>query len=412
MDLSGDIVLITDSYPPDFGGVARHVHTLSRYLSREGYRVTVLTPSTDTKPSTDPETVTVSRDLDFKKKKHSLEWPYLVIRNSDSLKNRIERLSEEYDTIHYHGTNTLYMNDIKQSTPITLTLHGIFPACIFFQEIDEWCMKKPSPTRCSLCVAGVRNRYYPLLPGMIPYAHYYYSRMKKSMKKLKRIISVSDYVKHVVDDAYALTNIKTIYNFIDYENDIKYNLEKEEEKKEDLINDEKINLLYSGGLKYSKGITTLLESYESIKQDMGINLIISGVGPYQTQVRELSIKDPKIKYLGFLSRSTQIKVLDSVDLFIAPSIYPDACPTSIIEAMSLGKPVIATNVGGIPELVKEGETGHLIEPNDANELTSKIKLVIEKGPESYADHCISQAKKFDIKAVGPEIMKLYDDLKE
>ena len=78
--------------------------------------------------------------------------------------------------------------------------------------------------------------------------------------------------------------------------------------------------------------------------------------------------------LGY--REDIARILHDLDIFILPSIQPDPLPTTIIEAMSSGKPVIATNHGGAPEMLKEGETGFLIPWNNAVEAASKIDALI------------------------------------
>ena len=405
------VLLISDSFPPDFGGVARHVYTLSQFLAEKNYDVTVITPSIKIEKNeiVTPENIDVKRNLKFLRKTNPLQWPYILIHNSNVLRRTINELGSDFDYIHYHGSNTLFLNNINIQRPFTLTLHGIFPACIFFQEIDTWCRKNPSTIRCSLCVAGIRKKYYPLLPGMILYSSYYYSNMNKSMRTLKKIISVSDYVKNIVESAFNLNNIITLYNFIDIKNDIKFNLNKEGEKIK-IKNKEEKTILYSGGLKYSKGIDTLLESYKLLNNDGSIKLVVSGIGPYEEKIKKHMLKDKNVIYLGYLSRSDQMKVLNETDVFLAPSIYPDACPTSILEAMALGIPVIATKVGGIPELMDDGKTGYLVDPNDPQQIREKILTVFSKGPNYYYQHCIERAESFDNNAIGPKIVELYKSL--
>lgn len=65
------------------------------------------------------------------------------------------------------------------------------------------------------------------------------------------------------------------------------------------------------------------------------------------------------------------------DLALAPSIYPDPCPLAVIEALSVGTPVLASNVGGIPELIDDGETGLLLPPNNVDALASAIVSLID-----------------------------------
>ena len=61
---------------------------------------------------------------------------------------------------------------------------------------------------------------------------------------------------------------------------------------------------------------------------------------------------------------------------IVPSIWPDPCPTVAMEAMAVGKPVIASRIGGLPEIVTDGETGILVEPGDSDALRTAIETLV------------------------------------
>lgn len=76
-------------------------------------------------------------------------------------------------------------------------------------------------------------------------------------------------------------------------------------------------------------------------------------------------------------RTDVVNILNALDIFVLPSIQPDPFPTVILEAMSAGKPVIATNHGGAPEMIEDGKSGLLIPVTDAAKAAEKISLLIE-----------------------------------
>ena len=69
--------------------------------------------------------------------------------------------------------------------------------------------------------------------------------------------------------------------------------------------------------------------------------------------------------------------LKEIDIVVVPSVKPDPCPRAVIEAMAFGKPVVASALGGIPELIQHGETGVLVEPGDAVELAGWVLRLID-----------------------------------
>jgi glycosyltransferase involved in cell wall biosynthesis len=253
----------------------------------------------------------------------------------------------------------------------------------------------------------VRNKYALFYPGMILYNRYYLNRMKKSLATIDKILSVSNYVKKIVEKSLNLDNIITKYNFINRE-EILTHIKKFDQPS---IDENKKTILFSGRLHNQKGVPTLIEAFDKIENDdQKIRLLISGIGELENIVKEHSKESEKIDYLGFLPREDQLNHLYQSNVFVAPSTYPDACPTAIIEAMALGIPVVSTNVGGIPELMLNEKTGYLVEPNDPNALGEKIIMALGKDREHWKNACIEQSKKFDIKKIGREIAELYEKM--
>lgn len=98
-------------------------------------------------------------------------------------------------------------------------------------------------------------------------------------------------------------------------------------------------------------------------------------------ISKSGIKD-KISYLGY--RKDIPEILKTLDIFILPSILPDPLPTTILEAMASGKPVIATNHGGAREMVINGETGYLIPHDNPKQAALIIQELIENKEKRIA----------------------------
>jgi len=93
--------------------------------------------------------------------------------------------------------------------------------------------------------------------------------------------------------------------------------------------------------------------------------LVIGEGPEEQRLRELArtlgIGD-RVRFLGRVPHAELPLVLSQCDLFAQPSIGEEAFGISVVEAMACGLPVLASNNGGLPEIVVEGETGHLLPP--------------------------------------------------
>ena len=131
-----------------------------------------------------------------------------------------------------------------------------------------------------------------------------------------------------------------------------------------------------------KGIHFLVRAMHELKGEVDVQLLIVG-GPYfqkdvvymetlKQEAIDLGVEDSVI-FTGFLS-DTRI-VTSLLDIVLVPSIIPEACPRTIIEAMAVGKPVIATPLGGSKELVTP-ETGLLVPPEDASAVAEAITTLV------------------------------------
>lgn len=134
-------------------------------------------------------------------------------------------------------------------------------------------------------------------------------------------------------------------------------------------------LLYVGRLAVEKGVPVLLESLALlIAQGYDFELTLVGDGPdgdfLKTSAQNLGIAD-KVMFAGYANQEEVRSHLQRCDVFLLPS-FAEGVPVSLMEAMACGVPVIATYVGGVAELVEDGETGLVVYPGDPISLKNAI----------------------------------------
>jgi spore coat protein SA len=137
-------------------------------------------------------------------------------------------------------------------------------------------------------------------------------------------------------------------------------------------------LLYVGRLVPDKGVHRLIEAFGAIHaRDPSTRLVITGssfVGDaartaYQRRLARMAAPvAAAIRFTGFVPHAQLKYVYSIADLVLVPSIWQDPCPLVVLEAMAAGACVIATRVGGIPEIVDDGVTGVLVGADDAGAL--------------------------------------------
>jgi glycosyltransferase involved in cell wall biosynthesis len=134
----------------------------------------------------------------------------------------------------------------------------------------------------------------------------------------------------------------------------------------------------TGRVMWKKGLHFLLDAISSLQQRIPrLRVVIIGDGPARTelasQARGLGI-DGRVTFTGHLQEVRPL--LPALDVFALPSLS-EGLPFSVLEAMDAGLPVVAARVGGVPELVADGETGLLVPPADTGALTSALLSLLE-----------------------------------
>lgn len=145
-------------------------------------------------------------------------------------------------------------------------------------------------------------------------------------------------------------------------------------------------ILFVGYLCERKGIEDVLKATSIVKKkhpDILLNVIGAGKSKYLTYLKKLRAHltlDRNVKFLGFKTHNEIAQYHMDSEILVLPSKM-DNSPNVIAEAMVSGLPVIATNVGGIPSMVKDQETGLLVDPNDSQGLAEKIIYLLSNPRE-------------------------------
>ncbi|MDD3139853.1 MAG: glycosyltransferase family 4 protein, partial [Lachnospiraceae bacterium] len=233
---------------------------------------------------------------------------------------------------------------------------------------------------------------------------------RQFLKKSDKMVAVSGYVKKSFVDNFMVDSakIEVIYNGID--------MNQTEKKDNRDKNDTTIELLYMGRLVKVKGIDILLKAMSKvIEMYPEIILRFVGDGPdralFEEQTRQLGLTK-NILFEGFhLDKGTYFR---QADIFIYPSRWQEAFGISIVEAMSYGLVCIASEVGGIPEIIEDGINGYLFEKEDSYRLEKKIEQAIQQieddGKQKIVECAKKTAQKFRIEHTVEQLEILYSSL--
>jgi glycosyltransferase involved in cell wall biosynthesis len=176
----------------------------------------------------------------------------------------------------------------------------------------------------------------------------------------------------------------------------------------------RVRFLFLGRLEKEKGIVELCEAFLwAVNLHLSIRLDIAGWGTLESQLREKYGKYPSINFLGVLAGRAKEEELRNASVIIVPSLVDEVFGLVAIEAFAFGKPVIASNVGGLPELVKPGETGWLVEAGDVQGLAEQIQSVAQMDPSLLAKmsrNCMEYSIEFSLEKILKEYLDAYNQL--
>ncbi|HHY39275.1 MAG TPA: glycosyltransferase [Clostridia bacterium] len=166
-----------------------------------------------------------------------------------------------------------------------------------------------------------------------------------------------------------------------------------------------------GRLSPEKGHSVFVRAAAIIRDRFpSCRFLIVGDGPLKGQLQSLAMDlglEKEIEFLGY--HRDVLPYLQSMDVFALPS-YTEAMPFSLLEAMALGLPVVASEVGGVPEVVKDGENGFLVEPGNEEDLSDKIIRLLES---PHVRQAMGQAgretikSRFNVEIMARRVAELY-----
>jgi glycosyltransferase involved in cell wall biosynthesis len=340
------LCVVTHTFLPHVGGIERVVYEQSRRLLQKQFELMVLTNRIGTEKQYSYDGIRV-QCYDSLSTGFRLGIPY-PIPSVASCKTFLESVKSS-DLIHVHGhpyLSSLIAAKIakRYSKPLVLTQHNTFIEYNnFWDEIEK---------------------LNDLAIG------------REVLKEAEKIIVVSNATKNYVLRLGADSEkIRVLHNGVDVNRFRPLTGVKDEMRKKLGISKDSSVVLTVRRLVYKNGIDTLIESAKiAVKKNPRLFFLAVGKGPdfekVKEKIEELGIQE-NFRLTGFISDEALPFYYNVADFFVLPSKSGEGLPLVALEAMACGLPVIATNVGGISEVMKEGY-GKLVPPNSPDSLAEAI----------------------------------------
>lgn len=273
---------------------------------------------------------------------------------------------EKPDIIHinlFHRVLTASIVDAakRYSLPVVVTIHDLNCICPNHTMLDHGSI-------CEACLHGnylhcvkrvcFKDSRAKCLMAAVESAFNKYSGL---YNKIDYFITPSEfYRKKILESGLTRSKVVTLRNFLE---------------PRDSFGDGETNLgyyLYFGRLSEEKGILTLLKAVERVP---GVRLEIAGTGPQEQALKEYvagTNLQSRVNFRGFLSGKDLTDIIQGAKCVVLPSEWYENGPYAIMEAMAAGKPAIVSDLGGLPEIVRDNETGYIFQAFDAESLAACI----------------------------------------
>jgi len=445
-DKLNKILIVTHGFPPsELGGTELYAYNLAKLLSSKGIKVLVYTrltrpllrkdDTTEGYVGEEFEGLRVFRSIDSFYDLREFLNPYI----SNTFRNIIRK--EKPDLVHFQHLFCLSADlpEIASSCniPCIMTLHDYWFICPRIQLLNKEnkiCDGPVEGVNCAFCFDTrllyeyrLSNRLKKFIPG----------RFKGFVKEMKQDVDNKriSYTSRALEFNFRLNFLKRQFNL--FKNKIspsRYLIKRYEKEgfkgidylplgfppvpKVESNFGNRLRLGYMGNINYPKGLSIVVKELVPLLRQKKIKLVIYGK-PYDLQYfNEIKsviagIPSDTVKLYGGYKNSFEElwNIFSSFDVLIFPSVWEENSPIVVREALLAGKPVIASQLGGVPEIVKDGGNGLLFNPFKYGELRDKVER-LSNDRELLKKLC-SGALSTDIPTLEEHIDKvicLYEDM--
>lgn len=376
------VLQVTERYSPAIGGVETHVFNLTRELHELGIQLTVLTTNVlTTKPL---------RRFDLSKRSATAREG--VIRVLRDRAYEVLPLRQGLGLVslgmlkHIHGVDLVHAHG-----------YGHFPT-----YLAPFCKLRKIPaiitTHSDIGGLSLRKRFFD---AVVP---------KITLRYASRIIALSNHEKaSLITRGVPSEAITIIPNGVDIDEFARKNTYSSVNSRDSKV------ILYVGRIDFQqKGLDILVRALARLVCERNLDIKLRLIGPdwgdlsrLEEMARKLAV-ETRVEYLGPLPRRELVRNMHEANVFVLPSRF-EPFGISLLEAMASEMPVVASRVGGVPEIVQEGVTGLLFEPENDESLADRVEQVLTN--ESYGSELARNAflslHKYSWRTIARDTLKVY-----
>ncbi|MDI6916166.1 MAG: glycosyltransferase family 4 protein [Thermoplasmatales archaeon] len=398
-----NICILTRAIPAHgTGGMEGHTLLLCKGIVKKGHNVSVITtghPKGDERENI--EGVDIYYLKHTKPRIYSKKWWFESVKKFETLHKQ-----ERFDIVHSQSAGGYYLIkkglNKKYNLPFVATLHGTF---LNEAKTKTLQFSFRHPINSGLSLLDIFKDLYKYIIWERAY-----------LPSSDAIITVSQKLIPHLKNYYPIDSRKVfpILNGIDT-NKFSPSMDGDDVRMKYGVNTKKM-ILCVGRVEREKGFQNVIYSLPKILRGANAVLLIVGVGPYmdslKVQVKNLGI-DGNVIFTGEVLDNDLPKYYSASDVFVAPSIRVEGLPLVVLEAMASGKTVIASNIGGIPDVIENWKDGILVPAGDTKALTESVmKVLMEKEISNKIKKNARRKilEKFSVEKMVDETINVYKSL--
>lgn len=376
------------------GGSETYCFALADALREYGHEVHFFSMQDDrNRPCEDSDLFVRHRDYNVKLSIGEQASSAMNLIWSRKARDCFQKLCERVrpDVIHLnlvHRQITLSILDApylrQHHIPVVYTAHEYVAICPCYTMVDG------HGSVCEECVHGgyagcIRKRCVKnsFAKSALAVAEAEFIRLKRYYDRIACTIAPSRFLaKKLVEGGFTPGKVIALQNFLP--DAVVKDIDAAEPSLE-----VKPYLLYFGRLSREKGIEVLFRAYaqymKASKDPMRLKVV--GTGPLNSELRGLADHlriSEHVDFEGFKSGNELRSIVKGAAFSVLPSVWYENMPYSAIESLSSGTPIAGSDIGGIPELIKEGKTGFLAEPGSVDSLANAITHMVNISSDAYA----------------------------
>lgn len=378
-------ILLVNKFHYRKGGAETYYLTVGSELERMGHEVAYFSMRhPDNLPCKWDKYFVTQREYNNVKNPLKAARDGMALIYSPEAKRSFQALCEEFrpDVVHLNNVHrqiTLSILDApylrENRVPVFYTAHDYVTVCPGYLMLDgdgrvcDACLEDGRYRHCieNRCVKGSRAK------SALAAMEASFNRAHKSNQRIDRAIAPSRFMRSkLIEGGWPEGKVVFLQNFAD-----DAILDRASNAGADATDRENPYLLFFGRLSVEKGVDTLLRAFDAASPNLPQNmrLVVVGDGPDAAEFKALASSldcASRIEFAGYQTGDALQSYVERASLAISSSRCRENMPYSIVEAFAAGTPVVGTNIGGIPELVDEGNTGFICESGDVQSMADAI----------------------------------------